>query len=39
LAGIKAGTTFENLPRNYSCQVCETPKDDFETIKIAEALE
>jgi rubredoxin len=39
LAGIKAGTTFENLPRNYSCQVCETPKADFETIKIAEVLE
>ncbi|MFT3682075.1 MAG: rubredoxin [Ferruginibacter sp.] len=27
--GIKAGTTFESLPGDYNCVLCEAPKTDF----------
>ncbi|MFY9152510.1 MAG: rubredoxin [Prolixibacteraceae bacterium] len=36
LANIQAGTAFEKLPENYSCQICESPKSEFEEIGIAE---
>jgi len=28
-AGIKAGTSFENLPADWVCPVCGVPKDQF----------
>lgn len=30
---IAAGTVFENLPPDYTCHLCEAPKEDFNTIK------
>ncbi len=30
--GIAPGTRFEDLPQNWVCPVCGTPKDDFELI-------
>lgn len=36
LANIQAGTSFEKLPENYSCQICESPKSEFDEIGIAE---
>lgn len=27
---VKAGTSFEELPENYSCPVCEAPKSSFK---------
>jgi rubredoxin len=27
--GVQPGTAFENLPVNYSCPLCEAPKNDF----------
>jgi rubredoxin len=29
---IVAGTRFENLPKDYTCSLCEGPKDDFSKI-------
>lgn len=31
-AGIKAGTSFEDLPNTWVCPVCGVPKDMFEKI-------
>lgn len=33
VSGIAAGTLFEHLPADYTCQLCEAPKEDFTTIK------
>jgi len=30
--GIAPGTPFEDLPQNWVCPVCGTPKDDFELM-------
>jgi rubredoxin len=27
--GVKAGTAFENLPKDWVCPVCGASKDDF----------
>ncbi|HKO81890.1 MAG TPA: rubredoxin, partial [Chitinophagaceae bacterium] len=27
--GINAGTSFESLPADYTCSLCEAPKEDF----------
>ncbi len=32
-AGIKEGTLFENLPGNYVCSVCTTPKTSFIPVE------
>ena len=29
-AGISAGTTFDSIPKSYSCPVCDAPKADFK---------
>ena len=29
---IPQGTPFENLPANWSCPVCGSPKDRFEIL-------
>jgi rubredoxin len=31
-SGIAAGTSFDNLPREYKCALCEGPKADFTKI-------
>jgi rubredoxin len=31
--GIPAGTSFENLPSEYTCPVCESGKENFRKIK------
>jgi rubredoxin len=31
-AGIAAGTSFNSLPDNYTCSLCEAPKEDFVKI-------
>lgn len=31
--GIAADTTFNLLPNNYTCSLCEAPKDDFVRIE------
>ena len=31
-AGIKPGTTFEDLPDDWVCPVCGVGKDEFEPI-------
>lgn len=33
LSGIKSGTTFEDLPANFRCPSCKTPKSAFVPIK------
>lgn len=33
-AGIPPGTSFDNLPENYCCVVCETPKSQFEVTEL-----
>ena len=33
-SGIPAGTTFENLPSNYICPVCEGPKSNFSSVSL-----
>ena len=30
---IAAGIPFEQLPKNYSCQLCESPKEDFLKVE------
>ncbi len=30
--GIAPGTAFEDLPANWTCSVCGTPKDKFELL-------
>ena len=30
--GVKAGTTFENLPDTWVCPECGVPKDMFEKV-------
>ncbi len=32
VAGIEAGTEFEDLPESYSCALCEAPKTSFEKM-------
>jgi flavin reductase (DIM6/NTAB) family NADH-FMN oxidoreductase RutF/rubredoxin len=32
-SGIIPGTAFENLPDDWKCPVCETPKNDFFKLK------
>lgn len=27
--GIKAGTSFDDVPENWVCPVCEAPKSEF----------
>jgi rubredoxin len=34
LAGIPAGITFENLPKEYCCGVCEGEKANFRIIEL-----
>jgi len=34
LAGIPAGISFNQLPGDYRCQVCETPKTAFASVDI-----
>ncbi len=36
LANIPAGITFENLPENYKCGICEEPKLNFIKIEVLE---
>lgn len=36
LANIPAGITFENLPVDYTCGICEEPKENFVKIEIEE---
>jgi len=31
--GVKAGTSFENVPADWVCPVCGAPKEDFEAVK------
>lgn len=38
LAGIQAGTPFSMLPEEYKCQLCESPKSDFEKHLVAEVI-
>lgn len=38
LAGIKPGISFDQLPDNYCCQVCENPKSTFIKTEIAEPI-
>lgn len=33
LSGIKSGTEFADLPSDFSCPSCKTPKDAFKPIK------
>jgi len=37
-AEIQAGTPFSILPETYKCQLCESPKLDFEKYVIAEGI-
>lgn len=30
--GVKAGTSFENIPENWVCPECGAPKSEFEKI-------
>ena len=34
LAGVPAGITFENLPKEYCCGVCEESKSNFRMIEL-----
>jgi len=36
-AGIVAGTTFANLPEDYSCAVCNSSKDNFKETSLSMA--
>jgi len=38
LAGIQAGTPFTILPEDYKCQLCESPKSDFERHLVDEVI-
>lgn len=38
LANIPAGITFENLPENYKCGICEEPKLNFIKIEVLENI-
>lgn len=31
-SGVAAGTSFENIPADWSCPVCGASKDNFEKI-------
>lgn len=31
--GIKPGTTFEELPQDWECPDCGSPKEDFEELE------
>ncbi len=31
--GIAPGTPFENLPGDWTCPVCDVPKNDFEPVE------
>jgi len=31
--GIKAGTSFEDLPEDWTCPECGASKDEFEVVK------
>jgi len=30
--GIRAGTSFESFPDNWSCPMCGAPKSEFEKL-------
>jgi rubredoxin len=32
--GIKAGTTWANIPKDWSCPECGTTKEGFEMVEI-----
>lgn len=32
-AGIQPGTQFQNLPENFTCPACRSPKSQFKNIK------
>ncbi|MBA4166643.1 MAG: rubredoxin [Chitinophagaceae bacterium] len=32
-SGIAPGTIFTDLPKEYSCALCEAPKEDFKKIE------
>ncbi|MGB3152754.1 MAG: rubredoxin, partial [Maribacter sp.] len=34
-AGITAGTTFNELPKDYVCPVCNTPKSNFKKTSLS----
>ena len=36
--GIASGTSFESLPDDYSCSLCESPKEDFKKIDERELM-
>ena len=38
-AGVSAGTSYENLPDNYCCALCEEPKSNFKKQVSAKKLE
>ncbi|WP_163714431.1 rubredoxin [Mangrovibacterium lignilyticum] len=38
LAEIPAGTSFQALPDDYCCQLCESPKSVFTELEINEAI-
>jgi rubredoxin len=31
--GIDLGTRFQQLPGNYTCSVCDAPKEDFVAVR------
>ncbi len=33
ISGIAPGTSFEDLPADYTCPVCGSPKDMFEKVE------
>lgn len=33
-AGISAGTIFKEVQESYRCQVCDSPKDNFEKVEL-----
>jgi rubredoxin len=37
-AGISAGTTFDSIPENYVCPVCDAPKADFKETLLSAAI-
>ncbi len=30
--GIKPGTKFEDMPKDFKCDVCGAPKENFECV-------
>lgn len=30
--GVSAGTSFEELPEDWTCPVCGVPQEDFEEV-------